>query len=277
MLRDHLQMLAAALCLLSVYCTDGLAADDAVRDAQALEGLWSGAWGLSVDQDGVVHQPVMAELLIKGDHVEMHSFPDTSALAGTIRLDTRARQIHIASAVEPGRPPAETLVYGYEIAGDRLRLSDKGKRWIDFRRHGVVDAALANAAVEFVAATGLNDAGDLLVTRFNRLRAGQAGETFLEPHEDKLKTRQAKILRVEEAGLKEITVDEARRLIRGSTPVAVAWRHEERPAGDQLYKLWKGTGEPAPDSGAVLRTLARTLRPGTLVFILSASENVPVP
>ncbi|MFI5381582.1 MAG: hypothetical protein ACHRHE_19980 [Tepidisphaerales bacterium] len=277
MFHDHLQLLAVAFCLLNVLPSDSLAAEDAARDAQAMEGLWSGPWGLSIEPDGIVHQPVMAELLIKGDHVEMHAFPDTPGLTGTIRLDTRARQILVTPTVEAGRPPAEVIVYGFVITDDSLRLTDKDKRSIDFRRHGTVDAALANAVVEFVVATGINDAGDLLVTKFTRLQAGQAGETFLEPREDKLKTRQAKLFQVEETGTKEITVDEARRLIRGSTPVVVAWRHEERPTGDQLYKLWKGAGEPAPDSGAVLRTFARTLRPGTLVFILSARENVPVP
>ncbi|MGA2500686.1 MAG: hypothetical protein ABSH20_23355 [Tepidisphaeraceae bacterium] len=219
----------------------------------------------------------MAELLIKENRVEVRSFPEIPDLSGTIRVDAQAKQMHSTPAAEPGRPPAEVIVYGYEVTDDRLTLTDKGRRRIDFQRHGVVDAALANVAIELVAAAGINDAGDLRVTKFNWLRAGQVGQTFLEPREEKLKTRQAKILLVEEAGLKEITLDQARRLIHGSTPVAVAWRHEDRPTGDPLYKLWSGAGEPAPDSGAVLRTFARMLRTGTLVFILSARENVPVP
>jgi hypothetical protein len=36
-------------------------------------------------------------------------------------------------------------------------------------------------------------------------------------------------------------------------------------------------GAPAPDSDAVVQTFARLLKPGTLIFVLSARENVPVP
>ena len=277
MVRGHLQILAVAFCLLSLLRSDNLAAEDATRDAQTLEGLWSGAWGHRIDPDGVVHQPVLAELLIKGDRIELHSFPVVPDLIGTIRVDSQAGQIRLTPTAEPGRPPAEAIGYGYGIQDDRLRLTDKGKQSLDFRRRGLVHVPLANVAVEFVVATAINDAGDLLVTKFNRLRAGQAKDAFLEHREEKLKTRQAKILLVEETGLKEIAVDDARRLIRGSTPVVITYRQEERPTGDPSPKLWKAVEEPAPDSDVVTRTYAQLLRPGTIVFVLSAGENVPVP
>ena len=102
---------------------------------------------------------------------------------------------------------------------------------------------------------------------------------LFDPLDRKLKTRQATVFLVEEAGLKKITVDDARRRVGQPTPVVVACRDEERPApaGMQLYRLWTDVGSPMPDSEAVLRTFSRVLRPGTLVFILSARENVPVP
>jgi hypothetical protein len=59
--------------------------------------------------------------------------------------------------------------------------------------------------------------------------------------------------------------------------VAVAFRHDDRPAPERWHWLWKVTGAPTSDSDAVRQTLSRTLRPGTLVFILSARENVAVP
>jgi len=62
-----------------------------------------------------------------------------------------------------------------------------------------------------------------------------------------------------------------------STPVVVAYRHDDRPSPHQLHRLWKEMGAPSPDSAAVSRTFSRILRPGTLVFILSARENVPHP
>jgi hypothetical protein len=243
--RNHLQILVVVFCLLSVLRADSLAVEDAASEARAMEGLWSGAWGHRIDPDGVVHQPVLAQVLIKGDRIESHSFPDAPDLIGTIRVDSQAGQILITPTVEPSRPPAEAIVYGYEIKDDRLRLSDKGKRSIDLHRYALVHVPLANVAVEFVVATGINDAGDLLVTKFNRLRFGQAGGTFLEPQEEKLKTRQAKILLVEDAGVKAITVDDARRLIRGSTPVLITYQHEERPTGDPSPKSWKAAEEPA--------------------------------
>ncbi len=43
-----------------------------------------------------------------------------------------------------------------------------------------------------------------------------------------------------------------------------------------LYKLAKEM-KPEPDSEAVLKTFTRVLRPGTLVFVLSARENVLPP
>jgi len=59
--------------------------------------------------------------------------------------------------------------------------------------------------------------------------------------------------------------------------VVVTYRHDDRPSPLQLYELWKDMGSPVPDSAAVSQTFARLLRPGTLVFILSARENVPEP
>lgn len=134
-----------------------------------------------------------------------------------------------------------------------------------------------NAAIEFVAATEINDAGDLLVTEFTVLRAGRTGATYFQPANRSLKTAQATVLLVQDAGLKAVTLDEARRLIRVTTPVAVSYRQEDRPAPHQFHELWKDMGPSPPDSAAVRQTFARMLRPGTLVFILSARENVPLP
>jgi hypothetical protein len=76
--------------------------------------------------------------------------------------------------------------------------------------------------------------------------------------------------------LRSITVDEARGLIRESTPVVVTYRKDDPPP-PQLHELWKEMGSPRPDSEAVSQTLSRIVRPGTLIFILSSRENVALP
>jgi hypothetical protein len=46
MLRKSLRVLAAALCLLGVLRFDSPVANAAASDLDALDGLWSGSWGL---------------------------------------------------------------------------------------------------------------------------------------------------------------------------------------------------------------------------------------
>jgi hypothetical protein len=234
---------------------------------------------LKVDADGTVHTPVRAELFVKGSHVELYGFPkiDRDRLTGTVRVDAGAKQIQITPAAEAGGQPENKIVYTYEIKADELTLIDRDKFSISLYRHRVAQRPLANAQAEIVPATGINDAGDLLVTEFTVLRAGRVRATYLRPVNRSLKTKQAIVLVAQETGWKRIAVDEARRLIHEPTPVVVAYRHGDRPSLYQSHRLWKDIGPPAPDSEAVSRTFSRVLRPGTLVFILSASENAPRP
>jgi hypothetical protein len=144
---------------------------------------------------------------------------------------------------------------------------------------GMAEVPLANAQVELVPAKEINDKGELIIRVFNSLRTGKDGGTFFEPWERKLKTKQATIYVAQESGLKKIAIVEARKLIREPTPVLLAYRQEERPAlpGNQMYQLWTVMESPTPNTEAVLRTFSRLVRPGTLVFILSARENIPEP
>jgi hypothetical protein len=82
---------------------------------------------------------------------------------------------------------------------------------------------------------------------------------------------------VQETGLKKIAMAEARGLIRNTTLVAVSYRQDDQPLPPQFHELWKDMGPLPPDSDAVQQTFTRMLRPGTLVFVLSARENLPVP
>jgi hypothetical protein len=246
------------------------------NDPEAIEGLWSGAWG-GGGVNGVIYQPVTAELFIKGNHVELQGFPKVDDVTGTVRFDARNRQVQITPAAAAAGQRANVIVYTCEIKADELVLTDKDKFSISLHRHRVARNPPANAQVDLVAATGINDEGDLLVTEFRVLRAGRDGATYFQPVDRSLKTKQATVLLVHNSGCKEVTIDEARRLIRQPTPVAVAYRHDDLPSQHQLHQLWKESGPPVPDSEAVFRTYSRILRPGTLVFVLSASENVPVP
>jgi hypothetical protein len=209
--------------------------------------------------------------------MEFAGFPNVGRLAGTVRFDVAARRMHVTPATEPDQPPPETIDYAYEINGDELTLVGGDEVSISFERHRVTQHPLANAHVEFVAADGINDAGELLVTEFTALEAGRASAIYFQPVSRSLATGEATVFLVQENGLKEVTLDDARRLIRESMPVVVAYRQDDRPPWEGLHELWKEVGPPMPESDAVAGTFFRLLRPGTLVFVLSARENLPVP
>jgi len=243
-----------------------------------IDGLWFGFVG-GGSRDGAIVQPDIVDLFVKGDHVELCNFPNVGSLTGTVRLDTSAQRMHITLTDKSGgQPKPQAIEYVYELKGDTLKLSD----YLTLHRVPVVQNPLAHAEVELVAATGISEAGDLLVTELTEFRVGRAGATYFQPQKRSLKTKQATVLVVQETGCKKIEIAEARKLIREAMPVVVTYRHDDRPAPDQkdprqTHPLWKVMGPPTPDSDAVWRTFSRTLRAGTVVFILSASENVPRP
>jgi hypothetical protein len=270
-------MTTIALCLLLVVCAGDVTPQDAANTAKSFEGLWSGAWG-GGQRDGVVFQPVIAEMLIKGDHVELCGFRGLARLTGTVRFDAGNKRMHITPAAGPeGKPKPKDIEFTYAIKGEELTLTDADKVPVLLSRRPMAQNPFGNVQVELLTATGINDTGDLLVTEYRVLKAGQAGATYYQPQERKLKTKQATILLAQEAGLKKVTVDEARGLIRKGAPVAVTYRPEQRQAGHRFSELVQDMGPPPPDSEAVQQTLSRLLRPGTLVFILPASEGIIQP
>lgn len=287
MQRIHLAItcgLAVAVIVLSVllwqarsagYATPPEAADDPAADPESLDGLWSGAWG-GGERDGVVFQPVIAEAFIRGDHVELAGFPDIGRLEGTVRFDSDARRMHVTPRAESGGEPAPASIdYAYEIKNDELTLTAVEKA-ISLRKVLVARRPLVNAEVELVAARGISDAGELLVTQFAELRAGRAGDAYFRPMDRSLQTGQATIFRAQRTGLKKVSVDEARRLIQKPTPVVIAYRQIGMPAY-QSHELWTELAQPAPDSEAARQTFAQIVRQGTLVFVLPGRENIPLP
>jgi hypothetical protein len=246
------------------------------RGPGAVEGLWSGSWGGGVAANGVGMQPVIAELFIKGDQVELAGFPKVGDIRGTVRLDAAAKRLRI-TPVTDGRPASKPLEYTYELKGNEFTIIDGDQTALALQKLPVTQNPLANARIEFVTATGINDAGELLVTEYTVLRAGRAGATYYQPNQRSLSTKQATVFVVQEAGLKPLSVADARPLIRNAAPVAVTYRPDDRPAPPPMHQLWKELGPPMPDGEAVRQTFARVLRPGTLVFVLSARENIPQP
>ena len=69
MLRGNLRMMVVAACLVSGLIFNNLAAEDPPSAPKSIEGLWSGPWG-GGERNGVVLQPVMAELSIKGRMIQ---------------------------------------------------------------------------------------------------------------------------------------------------------------------------------------------------------------
>lgn len=269
-------MVAIAVGVATVVWPGNGIPQDRAGDAKAIEGLWSGSWG-GGERDGVVFQPVIADMVVAGDRVEISGFPQVGRLTGTIRLDTGTKRMRITPAAPAGgRPAPKAIEYAYEVAGDKLTLTGDDKVAVGLQRLPVVQNPLANAQVELVASAGIDDAGDLLVTRYTALRIGETGATYFRPEQQVLSTKRATVLVVQEAGLKAVTVEAARRLVRAAPPVVVTYRQDERPSPPPSHELWKDIGSP-PDSEAVRQTFARLLRPGTLVFVLSARENVPRP
>jgi hypothetical protein len=236
--------------------------------AQPLEGYWRGAWG-GGQRDGVVFQPVIAELLIQGNKVKLSGFPTIPSLTGTIGIEVDAKRIRITPTPDrPGQLVAKPIDCPYVLKGDELTLTWGDKQLIGLRREGHVRVPLADTQVQFVVANGINDSGDLEVTTFPLGK--RAGMEFFEPQSLIFRTKQSVVLLLQESGWKKTTIDEARGLIRNATPVVLAFRGVE-PSG------WRSGAWPPPDDEAVLRTFARLLRPGTLLFILPASQNAVIP
>jgi hypothetical protein len=267
-------MLVSTLCFATISYSHE-ESGNAVQEVEAVQGLWVGSYG-GGQRDGVVYQPALAELFIQGDHIEVSGYPST--VAGTFRLDPKAKQIKVTCSDESnGKTIVSTLEYGYEIKGDKLTMSGGDKRSITFSKRDVVHDPLANVEIEIVTAQGINKAGDLLVTAYTELEAGQFRATYFETQRRSLKTKRATVFVVQKTGCKNVSLDEARGLLRESIPVVIAYCREDRRPSDPSSQLAKKVGRPAPTGQAARRMFSRILQPGTLVFVLSAKENAPVP
>ena len=255
-------------------------ADDSVPrnppdDVDRLQGLWSGSWG-GGENNGVVFQPMIAEMLIRGEKIELSGFRDADRSWGLVRVDRAAKTIKVMLA-KTASSPSKVLQYGYVMTPERLTMVDGDNVAIELRKRTLESNPAANVGVEFVTADRINDQGQLLITQFSALKVGRTNAVYYEAETRAIKTKDATIFVVEDLGAKKIALDVARKLLRPANPVAVAYRREVDPTAQRSDEFQTRLGSPQPDSEAALNTLARTLRPGTLVFVFPAQSAVPEP
>jgi hypothetical protein len=264
-----LRLMFAVLMITNVCAAEDGPLADRANVAKQFEGVWFGSWG-GGESNGTVFQPVLAEMLIRGDKIELSGFRAADRLWGLVKIDPATKTIKVTSATK-------VIEYKYEATPKSLTLTDRDnvsillqKRHLDLNPH-------ADVRLELVTAEGINDEGHLQITEYSALKFGRTDVTFYEPITRAFKTTEASIFLCEENGLKKITIAEARKQHQPASPVAIAYRSDLDPASKEEREFQTRLGSPQPESEAVLKTLGRTLRVGTLVFVFPARQAVPEP
>lgn len=274
MLRRAVKILAIVACL-----ANAAHAEDAkpTKKTSAIQGLWHGFWG-GGEADGAFMLPTMAELFIEEDIVRLRGFPKVGSIDGKLRIDERKKKIAIApQGKADGQPASKTLEYTYHLKGDKLTLSGAGQASVTLERKRLDRDAIPRIKVDFLTATGIDEAGDLHVTEYTPLKAAEpSAAIYFRPYESKLKTKEATVFLVQKEGLKKISLSEARAVLREPKMVAVTYRQDiPEPPVLPSGELFKDIGPIQPDSDAGLKTLERLLRPPLLLIVLSEFENSP--
>lgn len=264
------------LLVVAMLCVSPLFAEGPekpVDDLKPFAGLWSGSWG-GGESNGAVFQPVLAEMVVEGNRVELAGFRNAQRFRGVIRIDRKAGKLTISDPA--GEQSSQVLVYKFELKGNHLTLTDPDGVLVILKQETVDPNPLANVSVDLVSAEEITPSGDLRVTEHSSLKVVHSEVPYFQPESRILKTSHSAVLQVQETGVRKLTIQEARRVLDKSTPVAIAYRRDDTEP-QSYHQLWKSMGSAAPDGEMAARTLSRMLRPGTLVFVLSARENVPVP
>ncbi|MBS0205348.1 MAG: hypothetical protein JSS49_20785 [Planctomycetes bacterium] len=269
----HLFVLIPAVAC--VVAAQDVAPQKPLVDVPSLDGLWSGSWG-GGQRDGVVFQPVLAEMAVQGELVELRHFRNADRGRGRFQLDQAARRIRISLEAENKSPP-RIVEFQYQWNGDKLTLTDNDQVPVVLSRQPAQKNAHANVAVQLVIANAIKETGDLSITEFSVLQSKGVAVTVHQPVTRSLSTKDSVILQLQETGVKKITLDEARGLLSAATPVVITYRNARNTGAYQSHELWTNLGLALPDSEAALRTYARLLRPGTLIFVLPEEASVPVP
>jgi hypothetical protein len=158
-----------------------------------------------------------------------------------------------------------------------LTLTEPDGLAISLTRESTATNPLANTTVELVVAHGIDAAGDLNVTDQVVVRSGPEGETRYAPRLRRIKLQSAAIFLIEEQGWKKLARTEMKQRLKDSFPVALAYRPASAGPGSGPRELWKEFGPASSESEPALNTMAMALRPGTILFVVSAEENAPQP
>ena len=276
MFRHRVFLMVLCLCLPFLLSAEEQKTKPPEDDLKPLQGLWKGSWG-GGQGDGVIFQPVLSRIGINGDRVECRGLPFESDGSGTISVSKKGedKSLQFSYTVKAdGQVQKKTVDVPYTVKGDALTLTFRENGECRLLRVTVQQQPLANASVECVLATGINDSDDLLITRYSVLNAAKIEAKYYEPHNQAIPTKDAAIFHVQEGELKKVTVDQARRLLNKQTPVVLTYREDQKA---QPSEIWQDTGSAPPDSEPVCKTFAQTLKTETLVFVFSSKSAMIVP
>jgi hypothetical protein len=156
------------------------------------------------------------------------------------------------------RPPV-VLSFRYQLSHDILKLVDSNHNSVTLQRVGTDKNPVGNATIELVRAQGINDQGDLLTLGTTEAISDQLKVTWYETKTQSLSVKQAVVGVVQDNGWQRVDIPAARERLEGGSVVAV----------------WRRARSERPPNPAALLTLTKTLRPGTLVFILPLPKLPP--
>jgi hypothetical protein len=275
MRANLLRLMFMVLVISNVCAAEDSPLPDRATVAKQFDGVWSGSWG-GGERNGKVFQPVLAEMLIRGDKIELIGFRAANQLWGLVKIDPATKTIKVTSA-RTGTSLSKVIEYKYEATPRSLTLTDSDNVSIQLQKRQLDLNPLADVRLELVTADGINDKGHLQITEYSALKFGRTDVIFYEPITRAFMTQEATVLIVEENGLKKITIDEARKQLQPAAAVAIAYRTDFDPAAKEGREFQARLGSPQPDSEAALRTLGRTLRVGTFVVVFPARLAIPDP
>jgi hypothetical protein len=244
-------------------------------DLKQFDGLWSGSWG-GGESNGVVFQPVLAEILIEGEKFELFGFHNVDQAWGLIRIDATTKKLKFTTA-KTADAASKVVEYTYKISAAKLTLIDTENVAIELHKIPLDDKPSAKVRLDILIAEGINEEGHLLTTEQSAVKVARSSSIRYQASTVARKIDPAGIFVTEDSGMKKISLNEARKLLKPSTPIAMAYRETDEQMLKWDIGLRHFQGSAKPESEAGLRTLARSLRLGTLVFVVSELQATPEP
>lgn len=242
--------------------------DTVAVEAARFEGVWIGSWG-GGERDGVVMQPVRAELVVRGSAFEASGLRNLGTGQGSLQVNPGQRTI-VLEQIRAGRKESHTFRYAF--SRDQLTLTDRENIEMRLERVKTEPNPHANLSVELVSASRFTAEGHLEVTRYTAVRAGRNTAPVYRPVTQVVSLDRGRVYLIEATSVQELSVTEARARLGEATPVVLAERPQPLPGSGALIET---TGAIAPDSPEGMRTLQRLFRPGTLFVLVAESPIAP--